>query len=85
MSIRVSDHALVRFMERAGGLDADALRLALATSLARATSAATEIKARRYTIIVDGLRYVVEDDTLVTVLDSDMRLGKLHRPATGGE
>jgi putative hemolysin len=81
MSLRITDHALVRFMERAGGLDTDALRLALAASLRRAEAAAAEINARRYTVIVDGLRYVIEDGSLITVLDADMRLGRLHRPA----
>jgi putative hemolysin len=81
MTLRVTDHALVRFMERAGGLDAEALRLALAASLVRAEEAAAAISASRYTVIVDGLRYVVEDGHLVTVLDADMKLGRLHRPA----
>lgn len=79
--IRVTDHALVRFMARAGGFDVDGLRAAIAASLERAHVAAQAVRARRYVIVVDGLRYVVEDGHLVTVLEEDMKLGRLHRPA----
>jgi hypothetical protein len=70
---RVSDHALVRFLERGGGLQVEAVRAALAASLARAALAAELIGSTRYVIIADGLRYVVENGVLVTVLDGDMR------------
>jgi hypothetical protein len=66
--IRVTDHALVRFVERVGGLDVEALRCALAASLARA-SAAASIGQRRYTVLADGVAYVVVDGVLVTVID----------------
>lgn len=76
--IRVTDHALMRFLERAGGLDVEALRAAIAVSLKRAEASALAISARRYTIVADGLRYVVEDGHLVTVLDAGMKLGRLQ-------
>ncbi len=83
--IRVTDHALVRFLERAGGLDVDALRAVLAASLERAATAAASIGARRCTVIVDGLRYVIEDGHLVTVLDASMRFGEVHRAPADGQ
>ncbi|MCO4053423.1 MAG: hypothetical protein HEQ16_05110 [Bosea sp.] len=81
--LRISDHALVRFLERAGGLDIDAVRAAMAEGLGRAAGMAEEMRAGRYTIVVDGLRYVVERGTLVTVLDGDMTAIRLREPASG--
>lgn len=66
--IRVSDHALLRFMERAGGLDVEAVRNAIGTSLDRAADAADRIGVDEYTIIADGLAYVVRGGNVVTVL-----------------
>jgi hypothetical protein len=66
---RISDHALVRFLERAGALDVEGLRARLAASLGRACAAADTIDARDYLIQADGLLYVVRDGTVTTVLD----------------
>jgi hypothetical protein len=66
--IRVSDHALVRFLDRAGGLDVETVREHLAVSLGRAALAADRIGLASYVIVADGLRYVVDNGTLVTVL-----------------
>lgn len=81
--LRISDHALVRFLERAGGLDIDAVRAAMAEGLGRAVGMAEELRAERYTIVVGGLRYVVERGTLVTVLEGDMTATRLREPASG--
>lgn len=67
MRLRISDHALLRFLERAGGLDVAAARTALAASLDRAAEAAQAIGAQRYTIKADGLVYRVVDGKLITV------------------
>ncbi len=64
---RVSDHALLRFLERAGGVDVEALRGAVAASLARASEAATVMGATDYHVVVDGLCFVVRSGVLVTV------------------
>lgn len=66
--VHVSDHALLRFMERAGGLDTEALRTAVATSLERAAVAAETIGGRDYSIRVDGLVYRIRAGVVVTVL-----------------
>ena len=68
MIMRVSDHALVRFLDNAGGLDVEALRTRLETSLARAAATADQIGARDYVIHADGLSYHVRDGTVVTVM-----------------
>jgi hypothetical protein len=64
----VSDHALLRFLERAGGLDIDELRTRLATSLARAHAAARTLGDSDYLIRSDGMVYVVRGETVTTVL-----------------
>jgi len=65
----VSDHALLRFLERAGGLDVEDLRGRLANSLARAHGAAQSVGAGNYIIKADGLVYVVRGETVTTVLE----------------
>ena len=64
---RISDHALVRFLERAGGLDVDQLRSAIGASLARAHTAAVEIGGGDHLIVADGLTWVVRGGVVVTV------------------
>lgn len=65
--IHISDHALVRFLERSGALDVEAVRGALATSLERAHRAAQRVGIDDYEIVADGLRYVVREGILATV------------------
>lgn len=67
-SLRVSDHALLRFIERAGGLDIEVLRAELARSLARATTSAALIGTRDFTVRADGLTYVIRNGIVVTIL-----------------
>lgn len=69
MRLRVTDHALVRFLSRAGGLDVDALRPQLARSLERAARAADSLGASEYRIQADGLEYRVINGAVVTVID----------------
>ncbi|MBY6244181.1 hypothetical protein, partial [Methylosinus sp. Sm6] len=73
--IGVSDHALVRFLERAGGFDVEALRASMEASLARAAAVADALEQTRYTIKCDGLIYVVEQGVVVTVVGDHGRSG----------
>lgn len=66
--IHVTDHALVRFLERSGALDVEQLRGMISASLDRGRKAAERAGIADYIIVVDGLRYVVEDEKLVTVM-----------------
>lgn len=68
-AIGISDHALLRFLERAGGLDIEELRARLASSLARAHLAARSLGGSDYLIRSDGLVYVVRGETVTTVLE----------------
>lgn len=74
--IGVSDHALLRFLERAGGLAIEELRAQLNASLARAHEAARTLGDADYLIRSDGLLYVVRGDTVTTVLEDKDPIGR---------
>ena len=74
MIVNVSDHALVRFLERAGGLDVESLRALLGASLSRAGRTAKAIGAGEFAVVADGLVYVIERGVVVTVLSDHMRV-----------
>lgn len=74
MTLKVSDHAMVRFLERAGGLDVDSVKVLIAASLARAHQAAMAIGQVDYTVKVDGMIFYVRNGVLVTVCQSGERL-----------
>lgn len=73
MGIGVSDHALVRWLDRSGAMDMEQLRAMLLASLQRAATAAARVGSSRYLIVADGLVFVVKEDTVVTVLEDDGR------------
>jgi hypothetical protein len=68
MKPRISDHALLRFIERAGGHDIERLRQTLQNSLSRAGLAAASVGEATYQIKADGLRYIVKNDVVTTIL-----------------
>lgn len=68
--LQVSDHALLRFMERGADIDVEALRDNLRLSLQHLHDAATSIAAREYLIKADGLLFVVRGDVVTTTLAS---------------
>ncbi len=65
--LRVSDHALVRWLDRAGGMDVEAVRLALAAGLDRAAEAARALDQAEFKIKAAGLTFVVVDGVVVTI------------------
>lgn len=76
MSIGVSDHALLRFLERAGGLDIEELRARLTNSLLRAHAAARSLGDSDYLIRSDGLLYVVRGATVTTIVEDKSDAGR---------
>lgn len=66
--LQVSDHALLRFLERGGGLDVEALRARLSDSFQRAHAAAQQAGGGDYLISADDLTYVVRGGVMTTVL-----------------
>ena len=77
--IKVSDHALLRFLTRAGGFDPEPLRASIAASLARAHAAALSVGMARFRIVADGLVYVVVEDVVVTIMRDEGKLGRVVR------
>lgn len=71
--MRVSDHALLRFLEKAGGIDVESLRRAMSTSIERATAMAEKLGVDEYAIVVDGFRYIVRCGTVTTVQEEPRR------------
>lgn len=65
----ISNHALLRFIERADKAALEMLRGALAEKLAVAGAAAAEIEVTEYLIVADGLTYVVRNQVVATVLE----------------
>ncbi len=62
--IGVSDHALLRYLEKRFDLDLPALKAEILTP-----DRIGAIKAGAHKISVDGLKYIVKDNTVVTVMD----------------
>ncbi|RIV82973.1 hypothetical protein D2V17_14320 [Aurantiacibacter xanthus] len=65
----ISDHGLLRFLERGGGLDVEALREDLRRSLTRAHRAARQLGVYEYVVKADGMLLLMRGGTLVTVLE----------------
>ncbi len=65
----ISDHALLRFLDRGGQLDVEALRANLSASLTRAHRAARALSEADYLIRADGLVFIVRGETVSTVID----------------
>ena len=66
----ISDHALLRFLERGAGCDVEVLRAQLSASLRRAHLAARSMGGSDHLIKIDGLTFVVRGETVTTVLPS---------------
>jgi len=79
--VRVSDHALLRLLQRAGGVDVEAFRAQIEAALSRAVAKADGIGGGHYRILADGLVYVVRDNVVATVLTDAMPVTDQLRPA----
>lgn len=77
----ISDRALVRWLERSGAMKIEEMRELLAASLERAFSAALSLGSTRFLMLADGLVFIVEDGTVVTVVTDDGRhAARIKRP-----
>jgi hypothetical protein len=69
----VTDHAMLRLFERGYGLDVESMRGEVASQLHRASNAVSErMGPCEYVIALGGLRYVVRNLHVVTILSDDM-------------
>ena len=69
--IIVTDHALVRYLERVAGLDLDPYRHHIASLVNEAAAAGAA------TITIDGYVYTLQGTFVTTVLDQGMRKKKV--------
>ncbi|MCU0902424.1 MAG: hypothetical protein MUE83_00935 [Tabrizicola sp.] len=87
--VRITDHALVRFLERVGGVDVDGLRQALSRSLEEAA------RLGAAAVVIDGYRYVLrvdEDGPILVTVEPFTQASPIHRtphprvrPPRGGD
>jgi len=57
----VSDHAVLRFLERCHGLDVEVIRAQIRESVQ------TGVRYGASAVIADGVKYVLREETVVTV------------------
>ena len=77
-TIGVTDHALVRWLERTGAMDVESIRSMLEASLERAAKAVAGLDQSVYLILADGMVFVVREGMVTTVLDDDGRHQHAH-------
>ena len=65
---RMTDHAMIRFLERGGGVAIEEMRESIEASLARAHEAARTMSTHDYLVRIDGLVFVVLGEKVTTVL-----------------
>lgn len=70
--LAVSDHAVLRWIERVHGIDIELIRQRIRSDLAKATVVSGKIGAPKYVVRLGPNRFVVKDGTVVTVLDAGM-------------
>ncbi|PVE25409.1 hypothetical protein DC522_05805 [Microvirga sp. KLBC 81] len=71
--ITVSDHALLRYLERACGMEIEAMREELAGILSAI------VRPGRQTIVRDGLRFIFRGNILTTVYQCETRERRPYR------
>lgn len=64
--VRISDHAMLRYLERACDFEIEAMREELAGIL----SAIVRPRSGRHSVVRDGLRFVFHGDMLTTVFEN---------------
>ena len=74
----VTDHAVLRHLERAQGVDVEAVRREIARTVARGAERGA------VGVLINGLRYVLRGGRVVTVLAGPRSLAAEARNAGGG-
>ena len=71
--IRITDHAVLRYLERVRGLDVEAVRAEIAASCAIAEAHPTATA-----VLAGGFRFRIRANAVVTVIhkDDDKKLGR---------
>ena len=77
----ITDHAVLRYLERTGLVDIEAVRQKIATMVARGLVAGASLGPGEFHVVVGGSRFVIEDGRVVTTLTPQMhtRRGRKRR------
>jgi len=67
VSVSITDHAVLRYIERVCGVDVEDLRRRIATDIALAAAAADKTGAPSYAVLIGQHEYRVVKGVLVTV------------------
>lgn len=73
MTITVTDHAVLRYLERVMGIDMDQLRDTIQADLGRAAEAAERLGQTKYKVQMNGCVFVIADGACVTVKPKSKR------------
>ena len=79
--IHVTDHAVLRWLDRTGLIDVNALRAGIEAKLARSHLAAATMGVENYLIVADGVVYVVRDNSVTTVVNDEGRFDHARKLA----
>lgn len=77
LPVRVSDHAVLRYLQRVGGFEVEALRDQLRDRIAPLAMAGVE------SVQVDGFRYLMQEDKTGLVVVTVMEHGRVSRELPG--
>jgi len=83
--LRVSDHALFRWLQRARIIDVEQIRTMLASALDRAFQAGSAMGGGEFIILAEGMVFIIRDDVVVTVVEEDSRHGHARAMARKAE
>lgn len=74
-ALRVSDHAVFRWLQRSGTVDVEQVRAMLAGALDRAFQVGAAMDVDEFIVISGGMVFLIRDRVVVTVTEEDSRHG----------
>lgn len=82
-SVNITDHAVLRYLERVDGVDVAGVRETIRARLARAITAAASIGlADDLVVVAPEAIYVIENGRVITCLWPDHPISRRYRPKT---
>jgi hypothetical protein len=71
--VKITDHAVLRYLERTGQIDVDAVRAEIEAKVARGIAAGVSLGPGMFKVVMPGAVFVVVDGRVVTTLSPEMR------------
>ena len=69
--VRVSNHALFRWLERSGVIEVERLRALLSMALDKAYQAGAAMHQGEFLILAGGMVFVIREGTVITCVEND--------------